>query len=89
MKNSAAIFGLLAASLASTASAQEGAIPQGVPHLRVVGFEGKNGSFEDLNSGNVPSFSFIAPTSATISTAVPTAERSATLTPTTTARSSD
>jgi hypothetical protein len=33
MKNSAAIFGLLVASLASTASAQEGAVPKGVPHL--------------------------------------------------------
>jgi hypothetical protein len=33
MKNKLALVCLLAASLAGTASAQEGAVPKGVPHL--------------------------------------------------------
>jgi hypothetical protein len=41
-------------------SVQEGSNPE-LSLRRVAGFEGKNGLFEDLNAGNVPSFSFIAP----------------------------
>ncbi len=41
-------------------SVQEGQNPE-LSLQRVVGFEGQHGLFEDLNSGHVPSFSFIAP----------------------------
>lgn len=39
---------------------QEGNDPE-LSLKRIAGFEGKGGLFEDLNSGNVPSFSLIAP----------------------------
>jgi phosphatidylinositol-3-phosphatase len=41
-------------------SVQEGQNPE-LSLQRVAGFEGQHGLFEDLNSGHVPSFSFIAP----------------------------
>lgn len=41
-------------------SVQEGKHPD-LSLQRVVGFQGQHGLFEDLNSGHVPSFSFIAP----------------------------
>jgi hypothetical protein len=41
-------------------SVQEGFDPKG-SLKNVVGFEGSNGLFEDLTTGHVPSFSFIAP----------------------------
>jgi hypothetical protein len=41
-------------------SVQEGLNPEN-SFANVAGFEGKHGLFEDLSSGNVPEFSFIAP----------------------------
>jgi hypothetical protein len=41
-------------------SVQEGRNPE-LSLSRVAGFEGQHGLFEDLNSGHVPAFSFIAP----------------------------
>jgi hypothetical protein len=45
-------------------SVQEGHDPN-LSFANVVGFEGRHGLFEDLNSGHVPAFSFIAPNQCT------------------------
>ena len=67
-------------------SVQEGRDPRN-SLANVVGFDGPNGLYQDLGSGNVPDFALIAPTSATISTAAATRVRSATLMRTTMAHS--